>query len=137
MPNYDRVKDSGQRQAFETGSVRDMQAGKGSFFLLPAEPMFRLAKHYENGAIKYGNNNWKLGQPSTRYMDSALRHLFSYLMGKRDEDHLAAVVFNVFGIMWNEECKPEMHDLEEEQPATTEAKPSFLKMLLTKLGLRK
>jgi hypothetical protein len=31
------------------------------------------------------------------------RHMMQYLLGEQDEDHLAAVVFNVFGIMWNEE----------------------------------
>lgn len=113
MINYDEVKDSGKRQEFETGSRRDTRDGKGRFDLVPAVCMFRIAKHYQNGAKKYGDWNWTLGQPSSRYLDSAMRHLFNYANGDRDEDHLAAVVFNVFGLMWNEERHTEMIDLHD------------------------
>jgi hypothetical protein len=44
-------------------------------------------------------------------MDSLLRHAFSYLDGKRDEDHLAAIAWNAFGIIYNEEVMPDMDDL--------------------------
>ena len=36
-------------------------------------------------------------------MDSGLRHLFKHLAGMRDEDHLAAALFNVSGLIWTEE----------------------------------
>ena len=111
MRNYDKVKDSGRREAFPTGSKRDTRKGKGRYDLLPPNGIHRLAKHYENGAVKYGDRNWEIGQPSSRYMDSLLRHAFSYLAGKRDEDHLAAIAWNALGIMYNEDIKPDMDDL--------------------------
>ena len=108
---YNSVKDSGQREDFPTGSKRDTRSGKGRFDLLPPRCITRLAKHYENGAVKYGDRNWEKGQPSSRYMDSLLRHAFRYLDGERNEDHLAAVVWNAFGIMFNEEYTQEHDDL--------------------------
>lgn len=111
-PEYTEVKDSGARESFATGSVRDTQEGKGRFDLIDPYAMLRLAKHYENGAKKYGDRNWEKGQPSSRYLSSAFRHLFKYLAGMRDEDHLAAAAWNVFAILHNEEVHKEMHDLE-------------------------
>lgn len=40
---------------------------------------------------------------TARTMESLLRHAFAYLEGHRDEDHLAAVVFNALVIIETEE----------------------------------
>lgn len=61
---------------------------------MPPAGIRRLAIHFENGARKYGDRNWELGQPIARYVDSALRHLFGFLEDKADEDHLAAAAWN-------------------------------------------
>lgn len=98
-----KLHDSGKREIFSTGSRRDTREGKGRFDLLPAYAISRLAKHYENGAAKYGDRNWELGQPLTRYIDSALRHIFKYMDGYRDEDHLIAAVWNLLGYVQTEE----------------------------------
>jgi hypothetical protein len=89
------LHDSGERQQFATGAVRDRQAGKGRFDLLPALAMTRLARHFEKGAAKYGDRNWEQGIPLSRFLDSALRHLFAYLAGRDDEDHLVAAAWNL------------------------------------------
>ena len=89
------VKDSGQRQKFNTGAQRDIQAGKGRFDLIPCEAMSRLAKHFENGAKKYGDSNWTKGIPLNRYLDSAFRHLYKFMAGHRDEDHAIAAAWNI------------------------------------------
>lgn len=94
MPDFDKVVDSGQRQEFGTGAVRDVQQGKGRYDLLPYHAIHRLAKHFENGAIKYGDDNWRQGIPLRRYLDSMLRHAFKVLAGFQDEDHIAAVIWN-------------------------------------------
>lgn len=93
---FSEVKDSGARQDFSTGSKRDTRKGKGRYDLIPAYPLQRLAKHYENGASKYFEWNWILGQPLSRYIDSAMRHLNDIKMGKNDEDHESAVAWNIF-----------------------------------------
>lgn len=96
---FNEVKDSGERQEFDTGSVRDSRKGKGRFDLLPPSAIKRVARHFEFGAVKYGDRNWEKGQPLTRYADSALRHLFAALDGAVDEDHLAAVAWNIMALM--------------------------------------
>jgi hypothetical protein len=101
--SFNKVMDSGARQNFETGSRRDTQTGKGRYDLLNPIVMSRLAKHFENGAKKYGDHNWELGQPCSRYMDSLMRHAFKFLEGHRDEDHLAAIMWNAGGVIYTQE----------------------------------
>lgn len=89
------LKDSGARHDFATGSRRDSQVGKASFDLIPWHVMWVLAMHYERGSRKYGDRNWEKGQPMSQYLKSALRHLFKYVFGYRDEDHLTAAIWNL------------------------------------------
>jgi hypothetical protein len=65
--------------------------------------MARLARHYENGARKYGDRNWEKGQPLGSYLDSALRHINVFLAGGRDEDHLSAAAWNLFSVIHTQE----------------------------------
>lgn len=97
------LKDSGQREEMPTGSRRDSRKGKGRYDLLPPRALRRLARHFEAGAEKYGDRNWEKGQPLSRFLDSALRHSFNFLEGQRDEDHLAAAVWNLFCLLDTEE----------------------------------
>lgn len=89
------IKDSGQREDFSTGSKRDTRNGKGRFDLLPLFAEEELAKHFEAGAVKYGDNNWLKGQPLSRYLDSARRHLNKAARGQRDEPHFTAAAWNI------------------------------------------
>ena len=100
---FDKVKDSGERQEFETGARRDTQTGKGRFDLLPVNAIFRLAKHFENGARKYGPNNWRKGIPLSRYLDSMMRHAFKFAGGLEDEDHLSALIWNACCLLETQE----------------------------------
>lgn len=88
------IKDSGALQEFETGSVRDSRIGKGRFDLIPPEFLRALARHFEGGAVKYGDRNWERGQPLSRYLDSALRHGTAVLAGDTDEPHAEAAAWN-------------------------------------------
>lgn len=117
MENFQRVygikiKDSGTRREFPTGAVRDMAEGKGDMYSLPPAAILRLSKHYEEDAKKYGRNNYQKGIPISSFMDSALRHMFKYLDGQTDEDHLAAAAFNILGAIQMEERNPDMQDVE-------------------------
>ena len=100
---YEKVIDSGKRQEFPTGSVRDLQDGKGRFDLLPFYALTRLAQHFENGAVKYGDENWRLGQNLRRYISSAIRHITKYMLGYREEDHLIAAVWNLMCLVETEQ----------------------------------
>lgn len=105
------IKDSGDRTAFETGAVRDMHEGKGRLDLLPCSAILELAKHCENGALKYGERNVDKGIPQHSFIDSALRHLFKYLRGDKDENHLVAALWNVAWAVNQEVEKVEMQDI--------------------------
>lgn len=72
--------------------------------------MLDVAKHFENGALKYGEHNWQKGIPVSRYIDSALRHLMKDCCGMSDENHEAAFVWNLMCAAWTMAHKPEMDD---------------------------
>ena len=90
-----KIKDSGKRESFDTGAVRDTRNSKGRFDLLPLFAEEEVAKHFENGAVKYGDNNWMKGIPLSRYLDSARRHLNKAARGQRDEPHFVAAAWNL------------------------------------------
>jgi len=97
------IKDSGDRHEFKTGAVRDMQKGKGRMDLLPPLATIRLARLFEAGAVKYGERNWERGIPINSFVDSGLRHLFKYMAGMNDEDHLVAAAWNIMCALETEE----------------------------------
>ncbi len=92
---FEEVKDSGMRHEWSTGARRDYQTGKGMPHLLPTLFLRRLAKHFENGAKKYGKDNWRKGIPLSSYIDSAFRHWLDLRDGKKDEDHPSSVIWNI------------------------------------------
>lgn len=143
------IKDSGNRRAFSSGAVRDIQEGKGRCDLMPlavvaslidthtggdyilrliarfagsgntkhlyyalanfalvayegsCETMtLEVSKHFEEGAKKYGENNWQKGIPVNCYLDSAIRHYLKYRRGDKDEPHDRAFVWNIMCCIW-------------------------------------
>lgn len=65
-----------------------------------ATMFLEVAKHFEDGATKYGENNWQKGIPSKCYIDSAIRHYLKWLRGDRDEPHDRAFVWNLMCCIW-------------------------------------
>ena len=55
---------------------------------------------YEEGALKYGENNWKCGMPLKVYIDCALRHYLKTIRGDDDEPHWRAFAWNMLGAVW-------------------------------------
>lgn len=70
-----------------------------------------VSKHYEAGALKYGANNWKLGQPCSVLLDSGTRHLFKAIAQITDEYHIRAAAWNFINLLWMNKHLPEMNDL--------------------------
>lgn len=138
------TKDSGKREQFESGMVRDTQDGKARFDLAIDGPLaaavfksdrvfvafnqwyvqggldlaarvaleigdregtiYTLLERYAGlmtrGAVKYTERNWMQAAGEAelkRFISSACRHLVQYLRGDKDEDHAAAVWFNING----------------------------------------
>lgn len=98
------VKDSGERKIFASGMVRDTTDGKIEFWRAFVGPMLaRFCDHVTKGAVKYpdvalGIPNWTRAQGPEelqRARDSAARHFYQWMRGDTDEDHAAAVWFNL------------------------------------------
>lgn len=106
-----KTLDSGNRESFTSGAVRDTREGKGRYDLLSPAAIRRLAGVYERGAKKYADRNWEAGIPISRCIDSALRHTFQYLDGATDEDHLAQAAWNLLACIHFEEKMPELQDI--------------------------
>lgn len=95
---------------YETGAVRDT-GGKGRCDLLPHSALLRVARHMENSLADHEERNWEKGLPMHCYLDSAMRHVFKYMDGQTDEDHLAAAATNLLMALWTEDHLPAMQDI--------------------------
>ena len=103
MSKQFEIKDSGVREDFEGGAVRDTEEGKPRYDLIPPTALKRLAIHYANGAKKYNEHNWTKGIPISRCIASLMRHVFQFVAGGTDEDHASAIIFNVMCIVHYQE----------------------------------
>lgn len=79
-----------------------------------------VSKHFEEGAKKYGENNWQKGIPTHCYIDSAVRHYLKYLRGDTDENHSRAFVWNILCCIWTCIHKPELNDYCVDKKLTNE-----------------
>lgn len=99
------TKDSGQHEEYPSGMKRDVSAGKPRFdLLLPIDIPFekqmltRFAALMERGAKKYDERNWEKANSLEEYdraRESAFRHMVQWMNDEQDEDHAAAVMFNL------------------------------------------
>lgn len=98
-----KMKDSGKRQQFNDGAVRDTADGKSRPDLISPFALERLGMWLMLGAKKYCERNWEKGIPNSRCLASLERHVLKYKMGMTDEDHEAAIMCNIMFIMHNQE----------------------------------
>lgn len=103
-PGYE-TKAGGERQTFSSGMVRDGSAGKIQWWRIYVGPLVRrFAAHVTAASIsrykdvRPGVPNWSLAEGEEelqRARDGASRHFAQWMNGETDEDHAAAVVFNM------------------------------------------
>lgn len=110
--NYlDDFKASGDPTALENL----LQVAKDKMFDQKWETMLRaVSKQFEEGAVKYGENNWQKGIPVKRYIDSAIRHYLKAHRGDTDENHDVAFVWNVLCAIWTCQHYPNLNDYAQE-----------------------
>lgn len=99
------VSDTGQRTSYSNGMMREVNPDKPAFdLLLPRGVRYedqlitRFAVQMTKGAKKYAPRNWELGIGIDEYeraKASAFRHMMQWLTDENDEDHAAAVLFNI------------------------------------------
>jgi len=97
------LKDSGGRREFCSGAVRDMASDKERPDLVSPFALRRVGRWMGLGAKKYGDRNWEKGIPISVCFASLMRHALKFAMGWRDEDHLAAIIFNAQAIIHYQE----------------------------------
>ena len=98
------MTDSGKRQSFGKGmAIRDTADDKPRPDLISPFAEERQGHWLRMGAAKYAERNWENGMPFSRCVASLKRHLMKYQQGKRDEDHLAAIMFNAMALIHYEE----------------------------------
>lgn len=102
------TKDSGTRQQFDSGMQRELKDAQPRFDLLipenvpyDAQLITRTAALVARGAQKYESRDWE--QASTPeelevFRASAFRHFMQWFTGETDEDHAAAILFNVLAV---------------------------------------
>jgi hypothetical protein len=138
MKSY-QTKDSGEREEFDSGMVRDIERGKPRFDLLfpknipfDQQMLTRFAGLMARGADKYGERNWEKGNSQVeldRAYSSAARHFAQWIAGETDEDHAAAVFFNIMQAetlrtkiaesMVSTEVTPEEHETARQMASKT------------------
>ena len=72
--------------------------------------LLEVSKHFEEGAEKYGENNWQKGLPVKCYVNSGVRHYLKWLRGDDDEPHDRAFCWNIICAIWTCKHKPELND---------------------------
>jgi hypothetical protein len=106
------IKSSGEMASFDSGMVRDKASGKVRYHRVATGPMLkRWGEHLHKGNIKYpdvapGVSNWTLAagpEELQRFRESAWGHFMSWWEGQTDEDHAAALFFNVNGVEFTRE----------------------------------
>lgn len=87
----------------------------------PLEAMDRLAATCYEGAVKYGEWNWRKGFPISDLLNHALRHLLCYHQRETvvtDEDDLAHALWNLCVVYEFLERRPELMDIGPRKPPT-------------------
>lgn len=91
---------TGPKKKFKSGMMREVDESKPPYELVDFPMITRWAFLMGRGAKKYSKNNWKKANTQEeldRFKASALRHMIQYFEGQTDEDHAAAVFFNISG----------------------------------------
>lgn len=84
-----------------SGMVRSSTEGKINYLLVHDGPLLkRWARHLTNAVASKGKRNWMNAHSEDdleRFREGFARHSAQWLAGEVDEDHAAAIVFNLNG----------------------------------------
>jgi len=97
------------RHEYDTGAVRSADCAQVRYDLISPIGIEALARTYAEGARKFGACNWENGMPVTDLLNHALAHIFKFLGGNRDEDHLGHATWNLIGAVHSLEKWPELN----------------------------
>jgi hypothetical protein len=95
---------------YDTGAVRSTDCNEVRYDLISPVGLEALARTYAEGAKKFGEFNWENGMPAVDLINHALRHIFVFLSGSRDEDDLGHAAWNIIGAIHSLQAWPELND---------------------------
>jgi hypothetical protein len=79
-------------------AVRETNEAGGSqshipvrFDLIDGPALFQMAKVLHEGAVKYGDNNWRK-IPVEDHLNHLIMHAYAYLSGDRTDEHLSHIM---------------------------------------------
>jgi hypothetical protein len=78
---------------YNTGAKRSHIEGR--YDLVPVEGMHRVAAAMAHGAQRFGRDNWLKGMPIEDCLNHAIKHIYDYISGCREEDHLGHAAANL------------------------------------------
>lgn len=61
------------------------------FDLIDGPALFKMAEVLDQGAVKYGENNWH-GIEIEDHLNHLIAHAYAYLAGDRQDDHLSHIM---------------------------------------------
>lgn len=100
----------GSSVKYGSGAVRSSDAEGTRYDLISPIGLAAVAAACAEGAAKYGPYNWEKGMPANDLINHALRHIYLFLSGNRDEDHLGHAAWNVIGAIHSLEVWPEINE---------------------------
>ena len=100
----------GNTVEYETGAVRSSDAEPYRFDLISPVGLKAVARACAEGANKYSDFNWEAGMPVNDLLNHAIRHIYEYLSGDREEDHLGHAAWNVIGAIHSVELWPDINE---------------------------
>lgn len=101
--------------SFESGAVRSADAESVRYDLITPIGLRRLAETYKEGSLKYSDRNWEKGMPASGLINHAVSHVYKWLAGDVEEDHLAHAAWNLLAVLHFEELRPELIDIPSRQ----------------------
>jgi hypothetical protein len=99
----------GHHTKYDTGAVRSADREAERYDLVSPVGLRRVAQTCHEGAVKYSDYNWEKGMPVADLLNHAISHIYSYLSGDRNEDHLGHAAWNLLGACHSEELWPELN----------------------------
>ena len=95
---------------YNTGAVRSADAESVRYDLISPIGLRAVAEACAEGAEKYDDYNWERGMPASDLLNHALRHIYEFLAGDRDENHLGHAAWNLLGAIHSVEKWPHLNN---------------------------
>jgi hypothetical protein len=97
------------RHEYDTGAVRSTDCDNVRYDLISPIGLRAVAATYAEGAEKFGAGNWENGMPVVDLLNHAIAHVYKFLSGNREEDHLAHAAWNLLGAIHSHEQWPHLN----------------------------